>query len=166
VPEEWFCRHSWVHGVSHTQRVHIHAQRLADALGWNAGDTDLALFAALWHDIGRTDDGIDDAHGARSAARSGRLGLTRGLAPADAEAVLFAVRFHCLPDHVGRASSAELTLPGDARALRLLWLLKDADALDRVRLGEQADPHVLRHDAARHLLKIRFADALYAELGP
>ena len=164
VPERWFRRHSQVHGVSHTQRVHIHAQRLAGMLGWDAGDTGLVLFAALWHDIGRTDDGVDDAHGAKSAARAEDLGLTDELAPADAGAVLFAVRFHCLPDQLARASAADLSLPGDQRALRILWLLKDADALDRVRLGEQADPDMLRHDESRRLLKAGFADALCAEL--
>lgn len=166
VPEKWFRRHSRLHGVSHTQRVHVHAQRLTSALGWDAGATDLALSAALWHDIGRTDDGVDDAHGAKSAARAEHLGLTRGLAPADAAAVLFAVRFHSLPDHEARASAADPSRPGDERALQVLWLLKDADALDRVRLGEQADPYMLRHDATRHLLTMGFADALYAVLGP
>jgi HD superfamily phosphodiesterase len=166
VPEEWFARPSRLHGVTHTQRVHVHVQRLTAALGRHGGDAALALRAALWHDIGRTHDGVDDAHGARSAARAERLGLNRGLAPADGEAVLFAVRFHSLPDHAARASAGDASLPGDERALRVLWLLKDADALDRVRLGEQADPDVLRHDEARRLLELRFADILYAVLGP
>jgi hypothetical protein len=50
------------------------------------------------------------------------------------------------------------------RALRVLWLLKDADALDRVRLGlgECADPRQLRHAATVDL--IPFAGALYAVL--
>ncbi len=52
------------------------------------------------------------------------------------------------------------------RALSILWLLKDADALDRVRLGgrEAADPHQLRHPETGLLLP--FADRLYAVLGP
>ena len=50
------------------------------------------------------------------------------------------------------------------RALRVLWLLKDADALDRVRLGfgECADPRQLRHRETIAL--IPFASALYAVL--
>jgi hypothetical protein len=166
VPEEWFTRPSYLHGVTHTQRVHVHVQRLSAALGWDDGDAALARCAALWHDIGRIDDGIDSAHGARSAVRAEHLDLTRGLAPADTQAVLFAVWFHSLPDHVARESAGDPSLPGDERALHVLWLLKDADALDRVRLGEQADPYMLRHDATRHLLAMGFADALYAVLGP
>jgi hypothetical protein len=50
--------------------------------------------------------------------------------------------------------------------LRILWLLKDADALDRVRLPrwERADPRRLRHPEAERLLP--FAEKLYAALRP
>ena len=179
VPAQWFARDvvpsakrgSALHGVCHTQRVHIHAQRLTRELGWAELDAQLALKAALWHDIGRTDDGEDDGHGAQSAARAAQLGLTEALAPADAAAVLFAVFFHCLPDetaeeeaprwHEEREGRGAGRLPDPGQALRILWLLKDADALDRVRLGpwEAADPQLLRHpETEAHL---PFAAALY-----
>jgi hypothetical protein len=50
----------------------------------------------------------------------------------------------------------------DPDALPLLWLLKDADALDRVRLGgeDAVDPAYLRHPAAAGF--IDFAWELYA----
>ena len=43
----------------------------------------------------------------------------------------------------------------------MLWLLKDADALDRIRIGfgECADPRQLRHPQTIEL--IGFAEALY-----
>lgn len=179
VPEEWFVRDmarnfgrgSSLHGVNHTQRVHIHAQRLTRELGWAELDAQLAFKAALWHDIGRTSDGEDDGHGAQSAARAAQLGLTEALAPADAGAVLFAVFFHCLPDETAREEAPRWhrqrgepgagRLPDPEQALRILWLLKDADALDRVRLGpwEAADPRQFRHpEAAAH---VPFAAALF-----
>ena len=166
VPEKWFTRPSYLHGVTHTQRVHVHVQRLADALGWGAGDSDLALRAALWHDIGRLDDGIDPGHGARSVARIERLALSRALTPTEARIVLFAVRYHPLPDDAALEGAEKTLWPDAARAVRVLWLLKDADALDRVRLGwgEAADPQMLRHEETRRLLP--FAGALYAALGP
>jgi putative nucleotidyltransferase with HDIG domain len=179
VPETWFARDlapsfgrgPSLHGVCHTQRVHIHAQRLTRELGWAELDAQLALKAALWHDIGRTNDGEDNGHGAQSAARAAHLGLTEALAPADADAVLFAVFFHCLPDetakeeaprwHEERGGRGAGRLPDPERALRILWLLKDADALDRVRLGplEAADPRLTRHPAAAAHLP--FAAALF-----
>ena len=175
VPQDWFVRESTLHGVSHTQRVHIHAQRLTRELGWTDADTGLVLAAALWHDIGRTHDAFDPSHGAGSAARAVGLGLTGALAPADAGVVLFAIVCHSLPDevaeeevwrwHAGGAAAGEPRLTEPERALRILRLLKDADALDRVRLApwEGADPAQLRHPETIAL--IPFAATLYAALG-
>ena len=172
VPECWFRHVSRVHGVTHTQRVHIHAQRLIDRLGWSDADGELVLTAALWHDIGRHGDGVEPEHGARSVARADGLRLTDRLAPADAAAVRFAILRHSLPDRGAAEQAAALAHSADEarrlaepeRALRVLWLLKDADALDRVRLGlgECADPRQLRHAATVEL--IPFAGALYAAL--
>ena len=165
-------RRSALHGVRHTQRVHIHAQRLTAHLGWSPADAALVLRAALWHDIGRQSDGVEPDHGTKSVARADELGLTGELAPGDAAVVRFAVVRHSVGDRGAEAHAAELARAGDEtrrlpdpeRALRVLWLLKDADALDRVRLlpGEQADPRQLRHAATIDLLP--FAAALYAAL--
>jgi len=172
VPEAWFVRRSALHGVRHTQRVHIHAQRLTAHLGWSPADAALVLRAALWHDIGRQSDGVEPDHGTKSVARADELGLTGELAPGDAAVVRFAVVRHSVGDRGAEAHAAELARAGDEtrrlpdpeRALRVLWLLKDADALDRVRLlpGEQADPRQLRHAATVDLMP--FAAALYAAL--
>ena len=87
--------------------------------------------------------------------------------------VRFAILRHSLRDGGAPGLAAELAAGDDParrlaepeRALRVLWLLKDADALDRVRLGfgECADPRQLRHEATVKL--IPFAAALYAQLG-
>jgi HD superfamily phosphodiesterase len=161
-----------LHGPAHTRRVHVHAQRLLSALGWTDADARLVLSAALWHDIGRIDDGVEPIHGARGAARADQLGLTAGLSPGEAMIVRFAICRHSLPD-LGAAEHAQrLAAEPDAahrltqpqRALRVLWLLKDADALDRVRLGwgERADPRQLRHPES--VTMIAFADELLAVL--
>jgi HD superfamily phosphodiesterase len=168
VPTEWFVRPSTLHGVSHTQRVHIHAQRLTGELGWAKPDAQLVLAAALWHDIGRTNDDDDPRHGAQSAARSVELGLPAALAPADADAVLFAIVWHCLSDEGAeedaRRRHGARRLAEPERALRILWLLKDADALDRVRLQpwEAADPAQLRFPCTAASLP--FARKLFAVL--
>lgn len=177
VSPKWFMRTSTLHGIHHTQRVHIHAQRLAAEHDWSDADTRLVLQAALWHDIGRTDDDVDPGHGAASALRAARLGLPAELPESDAGIVLFAVRFHSLSDEeavqTARSSAgnrdpawpragARMQAPEDPeRALDILWLLKDADALDRVRLArwEAADPKQLRLPGSVRLLP--FASELY-----
>ncbi len=172
IPAWWFRRTSWLHGESHTRRVHVHAQRLLQRLRWDEADARLVLRAALWHDIGRETDGVEPPHGARGAARADELGLTAGLSPDDAALVRFAITRHSLSDAGAAAHAAELAAAEDLarrlaqpeRALRVLWLLKDADALDRVRLGhgERADPRQLRHPEA--IDQIGFADQLYRAL--
>lgn len=169
VHEDWFVHASRLHGVVHTQRVHIHVQRLAGLLAWPAADRRLALAAALWHDIGRLGDGVEPGHGAGSVVRADELGLTAALPQADAAVVRFAIERHSLSDAGAGTRAAELAGADDAarrlsdppRALRVLSLLKDADALDRVRLGfgERADPRQLRH--AQTIELIPFAEQLY-----
>lgn len=177
VPPEWFRHESRLHGVGHTQRVHIHAQRLAEALDWGEDDTHLAVRSAVLHDIGRRHDGPDPWHGASSATRAERLGLVDDLSRAEADLVLFAVKYHSRSDEravarldrwaerQGREDDGEEGLD-PYRALRVLWLLKDADALDRVRLplGEGADPRLLRHPETIALMP--FAEELFASLKP
>jgi len=172
VPERWFRHRSRLHGVRHTQRVHIHVQRLTERLGWPNADRELVLSAALWHDIGREGDGVEPAHGRRSVARADDLRLTAALSAEDAAVVRFAIERHSLSDGGAGKHAAELAAAPDParrladpeRALRILWLLKDADALDRVRLGfgECADARQLRHAEAIRL--IDFAEALNATL--
>jgi hypothetical protein len=156
VTPEWFPHPSWLHGMSHTQRVHIHARRLVRELNWTEDDARVVLSAALWHDIGRVDDGRDPRHGVRGAARVVELGLHASLSEADAQLALFAIRHHCRDDDHGALRAARQDDP--ARALRILWLLKDADALDRVRLAPpgagafEVDSSMLRHDCTPRMI--------------
>ena len=122
VPAAWFPHPSWLHGASHTQRVHIHAQRLVRELNWTEDDAGVVLSAALWHDIGRVDDGWDPGHGALSAARVVERGLHASLSEADAQIALFAIRYHCRSDGRGASRAADQDDP--ERALRILRLLK------------------------------------------
>ena len=172
VPQQWFSRPSSLHGVSHTQRVHIHAQRLTESLEWSHEDADLVLHAVLWHDIGRRTDGVEPGHGALSVARCDELGLTAAMPAEDAAVVRFAILRHSVSDHGSEELAAKLSQDPDpirrladpVRAARVLWLLKDADALDRIRLGfgECADPRQLRHPQTVEM--IDFAAALHAAL--
>ena len=163
VPAVWFAHASRLHGVHHTQRVHIHAQRLVRELRWPEADAGVVLSAVLWHDIGRVDDGWDPQHGARGAERVVKLRLHKSLSEDDARLALFAIRYHCRSDRRGALRAAGQDDP--ERALRTLWLLKDADALDRVRLGDGAyevDSTVLRHRCTIEM--VDFAEELLEAL--
>ncbi len=99
------------HGWLHTNRVRRQILILARVEGV---DPFLAELAALLHDVGRTQPGPEEEHGARSAALARPLLTGLALSHQEQEAVLHAVRWH----NSGRADS------------RLLCILRDADMLD------------------------------------
>ena len=159
----WFVRpdgedgSAHIHGVSHTQRVMIHALEVAEALDAKAWQREAVLRAALWHDIGRTDDGRDYYHGAKSAGKVVGLGLHRGLPPLIAEMALYAVTHHSGDEQHG--VRAAKYFPDSTSALLVFQILKDADGLDRVRLGNldasylRLAPSPGRERRARELLE-------------
>jgi HD superfamily phosphodiesterase len=135
-----------IHGVGHTVRVLVHAVEIAEALGAVGWERDSVVLAALWHDIGRTDDGADYYHGAKSAGKAVGLGLHRGVDARVLETALHAVTHHSGSEPHGERAARWLPEP-DA-ALRVFRILKDADGLDRVRLGD-LDPSYLRLEPSR-----------------
>ncbi len=140
----WMKPPSSLHGLAHSARVMVWTTVLA-------GEGPLfepALWAAACHDLRRENDGIDPDHG-RRAARWVLEDLPRYLEqpPEHLDRIASACRWHSHPDREAEWRD------------ELLWLLKDADALDRVRLGD-LDERMLRSDAARE--QVDAADELYA----
>lgn len=166
VNPAWFVRPNGydasrtIHGVGHTSRVLVHALDLADALDLATWERDALACAALWHDIGRTNDGVDYYHGAKSAGKAVALGLHVNVSPQVSETALYAITHHCGSEEHGERAAYHVGYwslgAGDATyepveaesALRVFRLLKDADALDRVRLGDLDVSH-LRYDVSR-----------------
>jgi hypothetical protein len=149
-----FWHASTLHGQAHVSRVMIHAFRLIEATGESPFAP--ALWAAVYlHDIARRHDGLCHRHGADAWARLAGLPDVRelfergGVEQSDYAAIQAAVTQHCrgevAPAHPHR---------------ELVALLKDADALDRVRLGD-LNPAFLRHRHAAGM--IRFAERLFHE---
>lgn len=132
-----------LHGLGHTARVMTWACVLARETEW----LEHVLWAAACHDLRREDDGADPEHGFRAGAwvRSVLPGLLEGQT-LDLELVASACDWHVCPD---RASKWDHPV---------LWLLKDADGLDRARLYD-LDPRFLRRPAARQ--RVRDAQRLY-----
>lgn len=119
-----------LHGLGHTARVMVWACVLTRDTPW----LDSVLWAATCHDLRREDDGADPDHGFRAGAWV-RRELPRLLhsPPVDLDAIASACDWHVCSDH-----HAEWDHP-------VLWHLKDADGLDRVRLYD-LDPRFFRHE--------------------
>ncbi len=150
-----FHRPSVIHGQAHVARVMVHAFRLLDALGWS--EEAPRLWAAVYlHDLARRHDGVCPHHGQWAAERLPHLAGVRvlftrgGVRDEDVDAIATAVTWHSRPQELDR----------DHPHWRLTSLLKDADALDRVRI-DALDPRYLRHEASHTM--IPFAWRLHDE---
>lgn len=137
----YLCNAFGLHGLGHAARVLVWANYIGLRLREQgvAVDLETLRWAAALHDVRRLNDGRDPAHGERCGdwLRRGE-GLPAGL-PQNTEGVAYCCAWH---------------VPADALAPRMtpeLLCLKDADALDRVRLGGP-DLRLLRTGHARALV--------------
>jgi hypothetical protein len=150
-----FTHRSDLHGQSHVSRVMLHAFRLIDATGW-AGEAPRLWAAVYLHDLARTHDGVCHRHGGDAMKKFETLPAVRalfargGVTDEDYPIIHTAVVHHSLPRELDPAHPHR----------RLTSLLKDADALDRVRLGD-LDPRYLRNAEAQTM--VGFAQALFDE---
>lgn len=85
--------------------------------------------AIIYHDIGRSDDGIDREHGAASRRIYETSSRNCDLITA------FLIEYHCLDDKQAETYLQHSHIKGKSRAWLLYQIMKDADALDRVRFG-------------------------------
>ena len=144
-PISWFLLQppSTLHGIAHTSRVMIWASILSHNTPWFTP----VFWAAACHDLRRMDDGKDPEHGVRAGIwvqenLSSYHRLSRDLL----EIIANACTWHTAHDEASKWKHP------------VLFYLKDADALDRVRLGD-LNPNYLRFPETHELLPL--AEQLY-----
>lgn len=146
---------SAVHGSGHIERVMLLGALLCMLEVEKPEDTALVMDMCAYHDVGRVSDWLDEFHGARSSYKleelTGRAGEELTILRAGVEAHS---RRDADMDQV-LAKYAPENLP---RCRRLAILLKDADGLDRVRIGD-LDPDYMRTPSAKRL--VPFAEELF-----
>ena len=139
------------HSPVHSARVLCLALLLGILHELNHNEMENLATAIVYHDLGRTDDCIEDSHGKRGA----ELFLKReASSDIDKETVSFLIEYHCLDDEVGyEFIKANL---GDNERIHLLYnIIKDADALDRVRFGMHGlDMNYLRLEESKKMTLI------------
>jgi len=145
IDKRWFDRPSSIHGKTHTLHIMIHARWLMARLEESVVAADPLLerdllTAALIHDMGRRSDGGCTEHG--RWAREGKRHVAELFAGSLGDEAW---------DRIGRAVEAHSRddPPGGFPPGGLTALLKDADALDRVRLGKDPNPRYFRHAFTR-----------------
>ncbi len=122
-------------------------------------EIDILAHCSLWHDIGRTNDDIDDNHGFESFKKVQLLGLGFDYQDKDSmEITKYIVNYHPLTDEVGMKNVGNYKIHNKQNAIKLYSIFKDADALDRCRISD-LDPKYLRINASKSL--INFGEAIF-----
>lgn len=134
------------HDKLHSARVLFLAYAIIQVgkIKLSKAELDVLRMAIVYHDIGRTNDAEDAGHGAENR----RICERRFSDPT----VGILIQYHCLPDEV---AAPHLT---NSRMKLLYRIIKDADALDRVRFGiAELDVNYLRLPISHKLVPLAVA---------
>ena len=149
--EFWLPDSEW-HTKNHCARVLLLALLIGHKKNLSAEEKNALAMAAVFHDSRRLDDGIDKGHGFRAAAYYKDFCIEHDL-PFD-EKTYYIIYYHDQDDSVGLAEIKKSSTLHE-RAVLLYQIFKDADALDRFRLGPDAlDEKFLRTEEARQLVDL------------
>ena len=146
---------SIVHGIEHSERVLHFAVLLCHLDKLNPKIIKLIIRSTIIHDIGRENDYQDNKHGEDGALKAENEGLLNDLTREEKEIVKFAVTEHCKSDEENRQALEKIPFWKRKKYETVLSYLKDADALDRVRIANkhiQLKPELLRHETAKKLV--------------
>lgn len=149
----YFHRPQGIHGQLHVKRVFLLLLLLAyHEQGWSELPHWLSL-AALYHDIGRSNDNFDPEHGRRSYQKALSLGLLQDLEQKEKEMARFIIETHCLEDKEAYRLVDDYRVYDSHLLFKMYALFKDADALDRIRINDLDITH-LRTPSAHQLLLV------------
>jgi hypothetical protein len=133
---ELFHNPTGCHAVGHCTRVLFHVLNLSHVLKLSSDEERILVQAALYHDIGRTHDYEDVSHGFLGYEKMKSLGLGKVDSPQEALMLRYIIEMHCVDDKEAYTNVEGRGIEDEEKALYLLKIFKDADGLDRVRLGD------------------------------
>lgn len=147
--EFWLPESEW-HTKNHCARVLLLALVIGHEKGLSDEEKDILGMAAVFHDSRRLDDGIDKGHGSRAATYYKDYCREHNLPYEEQTYVI--TYYHDQDDTLGLSEIKKSPSLGERAAL-LYQIFKDADALDRFRLGDNGlDVKFLRTEEARGLV--------------
>lgn len=148
---DFWLKTSDKHTKEHCARVLLYCLLIADKKALSQTSRDILCAAAVFHDSRRQDDWLDVGHGKRAADYYKAF--------CDEENIPFEQRcydviaYHDRDDQFG-IDAIRHRSPKEPDAVLLYQIFKDADALDRFRLGPGGfNPNYLRTDEAKELVE-------------
>ena len=149
IVPDLYHRPSGIHGVGHVRRTLLLSLLMSDFDKLSIQHTLILAYASVYHDIGRTHDGVDYYHGYASYEKVLEHGLLNNHEANEVYAIKELIERHAISDK--KAFSFETLDEGKRDEVQfLLRYFKDADGLDRVRLGD-LNAKYLRTDTAKRL---------------
>ena len=149
------------HGLYHSEKVTFFAYLIGKSLKLNETDMKIILDAAKYHDIGRTDECEDTTHGLTSTLRLKFLEKDEIYQDETNLKLLKAIiEGHCLDDSCKKLifDNYDLDEKEYKRFITLYNILKDADALDRLRFEKTMkcvlNAKFLRLDFSKQLIDL------------
>jgi len=155
LKKEYFDYQGKLHNCNHVYRVMCHCLYIGSKLNLPR-ETKLAFCGAFIHDFSRKHDGLCSQHGLWATQEKFNLFkdifLSVGVSEKDFEEIKLAVKNH----------SEQFDISKSHPFYKTSALLKDADALDRIRLGDDnLNPKYLRFNETHEF--IPFAKELFLE---
>lgn len=144
------------HNIDHVERVLFYSMYMGEELGLTPQQMNLLVEAAKYHDSGRIDLRTDKNHAELSAIKS--LEDLKGKYDSkELDTIAAIIEYHEARDTAGelnRIFSKYNISPSEANDVyKIATILKDADALDRVRFPNNLNIKYLRNDLASRLVK-------------
>ncbi len=149
-----------IHGQNHIERVVFYANILAILNDINGDDYKLLMDAAIYHDSGRIGDFDDNLHGFLSAKLVDKIFKDDEFYKTEDNLNMLKamIDFHALDDTELDRILEFYDVKDKVRCKKLAYLLKDADALDRVRFIE-SDAAYLNENYLRNSQSVRLIQA-------
>lgn len=143
---------SEIHALGHCERVLLFALLIGEKIfGADREALEILAQAAVFHDTRRQDDFLDTGHGARAAVYYEEFCKENPDLTYHPE-VVYLMRFHDLDDKKGFEAIRKRFGDDLWRVIVLYKIFKDADALDRWRLGSKGlDKKYLRTSFAKDM---------------
>lgn len=140
------------HEKIHCLRVLLLALIIAKKLRLKDKNINLLAIACIFHDAGRINDDIDEKHGLYSYnIFKERIGAKNE----EAEILKFLMEYHCKDDNLALKYLEDNNIKDKKNVWLMYKILKDADALDRVRFGVRSlDVNYLRLKESNKLLLV------------
>ncbi len=152
IKKEYFHKSGGIHGITHTRRVLFLTLILSWMEGLTETDRGLLCQAAIYHDIGRSNDNFDPEHGRESYLKILQNKLIN-LEAQEQEILRFIIENHCISDRQARQVLKDYQVSDPEHLFKLYLIFKDADGLDRIRIND-LDIKQLRTPSAHKLLLV------------